>query len=308
MCALVTLLAFAGCASARKQTTPPPTNEVAGPPESLKNSATPGEVYGPFPTNTTPDGPAVEPAANPDRVVLVFGRGLTRGYAYVGVLRALHDLKVPVGAVYATEVGALAAALYYTQPNPNRIDWALLRFTEKNLGPTTGKFSLSLKSPEEELDARLKEVFGERRVETTADRLRIELQDAKSGEPVEARSGELWRAIRGALAGGNGFGPADLEGREVKVSARRIGDEFRVAQQAERYPIIVVSVGDAPSESLRKLVADGKATLIHVPLAGIDDLDLKQRNRAVFAGKSAVNKAAPEILALIGKAPERKAE
>lgn len=291
------ILAMSACASGRKQNDAPyVADQPPAPASSVASSS--GETFGPFPTTGTP------PAENPDRVVLVFGRGLTHGYAYVGVLRALHDLKVPVHAIYATEVGALASAIYLTQPNPNRVDWALLRFNERNLGPTSGKFSFRLNSPERELEGKLREVFGDRRVENLSDRLHIEVQDVKTGEALEARTGDLWRVLRGTLAGANKFEPTEVEGRDVRASDRTLDESFRLALRAEKYPIVVVSVGESPLGQLRKALEGSRAAHVHVPLAGLDDQDLKKRNQAVFSGKSAVLKASTEILGLVGRKPE----
>lgn len=306
---LVAIVAVAACASGpRRSRSARAEGSASGIGQGPVPAPGTGEVYGPFPNENAATLPrpaaAAEMVANPDRVVLVFGRGLAHGYAYVGVLRALHELKVPVHAIYATEVGALASALHLAQPNPNRVDWALLRFTEKNLGPASGKLPFRLSSPEKDLEEKLREVFGDARIETFADRLRIELQDAKTGEALEARSGELWRALRGTLAGANGFDPAEFEGRSVRASARKLSEEYRVARQTEKYPIVVVSAGDPPTELFRKLIEDQRATLLYVPLVGIDDRDLKKRNQAVFYGKNAVFNAKTEILGLIGRKPE----
>jgi hypothetical protein len=305
--ALAAILSVAACASSTKRKDVGAGENPAAAANTAATADQPGQVYGPFPNASGPVPPSSGPAdlvENPDRVVLVLGRGLTHGYAYVGVLRALRELKIPIHSIYATEFGALASALYFTQPNPNRIDWALLRFNEKNLGASSGKFSFHLSSPENDLDSRLREVFGERRIETTADRLHIELQDAKTGEALEAKTGDLWRAVRGALAGANGYDPIDVEGRPVRASARKLADEYRIARQNERYPVIVVSAGGPPTVLFRKLLEEQHATLLYVPLPGIDDLDLKKRNQAVFAGKNAVHKAATEILGLVGRKPE----
>jgi hypothetical protein len=305
------ILTLSACASSAKRGHDGSAPEDAAPNEIQNTGSTnDGEMYGPFPGMNTAApseaAPAVDALPNPDRVVLVFGRGLTHGYAYVGVLRALRELKVPVQAIYATEAGALAAALYFIQPNPNRIDWALLHFTERNLGATTGRFSFHLRSPEDSLDKRLREVFGNRRVEVFADRLHIELQDAKTGEEIEARSGDLWRAVRGALAGANGFDPVDFQGRSVRASPMKISEEYRIARRREKYPVIVIAAGKTPSPLFRKQLEEEQALFISIPLPGIDDLDLKKRNQAVFAGKNAIHRAEREILGRIGRKPEEK--
>jgi len=296
---LLVLAIFSSCASIAKRR----QGETQNIPTPVSSG---GETFGPFPSAAAeplpPPGAPSDIVSNPDRIVLVFGRGLAQGYAYVGVLRALGELKIPIHAIYATEVGALAAALYFTQPNPNRIDWALLRFTEKNLRYPEGKFSfVRLQSPESDLSSKLRDIFGDRRVESLSEKLHITLEDAKTGETLEAKSGELWRALRGALSGVNGFPPEDFEGRQVRASARKLSDEYRIARQSEKYPVVVVSAGTPPPELFRKLVESQKATLISIPLPGMEDLDIKKRNQAVFSGKNAVHKAANELLGLIGR-------
>jgi predicted acylesterase/phospholipase RssA len=292
---LATLIGVVGCAAPAKRGTPNPTAEKVAPHEEPR-----GEVYGPFPTSA----PSAPPVSDPDRIVLVFGKGLTHGFAYVGVLRALQELKVPVHAIYATETGALAGALYFTQKNLNRIDWALLRFNEKNLGKREGKISFRLSSPEKALEESLQEVFGETRLESIADRLHVWLEDTKTEESFDARSGSLSSALRGALAGANEYAPAELEGRNVRASNTKLSELYQRARETEKYPVVVVAAGAPPTELFRKLLENEKSTLLYVPLPGMDDLEIKRRNQAVFSGKNAVHKAAKEILSLVGRKSE----
>jgi hypothetical protein len=264
-------------------------------------------VYGPSPRaeeGSDPVSTTSNRIENPDRIVLVFGQGLSHGYAYIGALRALTELKIPVHAIYATEVGALAGALYYTQPNPNRMDWALLRFTEKNLRAPEGTFSfVRLNSPEQDLEGRLKEVFGTRGVHTLSDRLRVFLDDEKTGETVEPKSGELWRVVRAALSGVNGFSPMKIDGRALKSSSLRLSEVHRKAASESGYPVVVIGAGTQPAE-VRREIENENGVFIPVDLPGIDDLDLKKRNQAMFFGKSAIQKSAERILGLVGRSSE----
>lgn len=301
--------AVSACGTSTKRAMPGNAEGVpVGPGAAQGPPVPPGPVYGPNPGTETAAAPSpigVFPSIpNPDRVVLVFGPGLVHGYAYIGVLRALRELRIEVHGIYGTEMGALAGALYYTQPNPNRIDWALLRFTEKNLQTPRGNFNFRIKSPENELESKLKEVFGDRRLETLSGKLHVSLVDTKTKEFVEATMGDLWRILRGALAGANGFSAADLDGREVRASNRKISEDYRIARQREGYPILVVSVGDAPSDLFRKLVQEQNGLALHVPMGAISNTEMKQRNQAVFSGKNAVHQATTEILQLVGRKPE----
>lgn len=295
-------LVLAACTSAPKTPTSVDATEASLP--RSYGPVAPATIYGPLPEDSESSSAARNEIQNPDRIVLVFGAGLTHGYAYVGVLRALTELKIPVQAVYATEMGALAAALYYTQPNPNRVDWALLRFTEKNLRKPVGTFAFALlNSPENELSEKLRDVFGEKKIEPIADKLHVSVQDARSNENFDVRSGELWRIIRGALAGRNGFNPTRIAGKTVKASSRNLFDEYRIARQNEKYPIVVVSVGP-PNNQYQRAVEEDHGIWISIPLTGIDDLDLKKKNQAIFSGKNAVHESANLLLGLVGRKPE----
>ncbi|MBC7384640.1 MAG: patatin-like phospholipase family protein [Cryobacterium sp.] len=299
---ILSLHLLGGCASATRHTEPKGSEKAeSGTTKKTNNNGS--EVYGPF-SGSENLPKTKEPVLKSDQITLVFGSGLAHGYTYVGVLRALSELKITVHSIYATEVGALAAALYFTQPNPNRIDWALLRFNEKNLRKPDGKLGFALRSPESDLDEKLHEVFGALRVENFSERLHILVEDAKTSEIFEAKKGDLWRAVRGSLAGANGFAPTLFEGRSIKAAPRKIAEEYRLAHQAEQYPIVVVTAGAEPTELFRKLLEGQNATLISVPLPGLDDLDVKKRNQAAFGGKNAVHQAANEILGLVGRKME----
>ncbi len=260
------------------------------------------EVYGPFPNASPIDEEGVPPVVDaPERIVLVFGSGLAHGFAYVGVLRALQDLKIEVQSIYATEVGALAAALYFTQPNANRVDWALMRFNEKNLRKPEGKFTFRLGSPEGDLESKLREVFGEKTLDSLQGRLHVTLENSANGKFFEAQGGDLREVLRAGLSGANGFSSIPLEGNPARAASKKLSETYRLARQRENAPVVVVSAGVPPSESFRKLVQEQNSTLIHVPLSGIDDLDLKKRNQAVFLGKSATQKSAGDLLRLVGR-------
>jgi hypothetical protein len=299
------------CAStpSAPQATPSPSpvaaTDVMGPPSpGAAASPSPSEQYGPFPG--APAGPVAvaTPIPSGDQVVLVLGHGLARGFSHVGAIKALAEIKLPIHAIYATEVGALAAALHFTQPTANRVDWALLRFSEKNLARPEGGISiLKLKSPERDLEEKLREVFGERRIEELDGRLHILLEDAQTGERFEARRGELWKAVRAALAAENGYSPIEVDGRKARSSRGGVAEAYRAARAAETYPIVVVLAGDRVEEELRREAGSGTEIVV-APVSGRDDLDLKKRNQAVFAGKSAVHQASARLLGLVGRSAE----
>ncbi len=58
------------------------------------------------------NAPQAAPWPRPARLVWVFGSGGPRGFVHVGVLKALHELKLRPDAVVGASVGALVATLF----------------------------------------------------------------------------------------------------------------------------------------------------------------------------------------------------
>lgn len=63
----------------------------------------------------SPEPPAVDPvpAPNPrNGIALALGGGAARGWAHIGVLRALEEAKIPIGMIAGTSIGALVGGCY----------------------------------------------------------------------------------------------------------------------------------------------------------------------------------------------------
>lgn len=264
---------------------PQPTPEMAGP----------AEPFGPIPPPS-----AITYSENPDQVVLVFGPGVSSGFAYVGVLKALHKLKVPIRAIYASEVGALVSSLYLTQPNLNKMDWALMQFNERNL--VREKKLVSFNSPEEKLEKSLDDLIGNIRVEDLRAKVAVPLEEVKSNTAVFADRGELKEILRCTLSGSSGLKPCRrADKKEYRAGGGKIGQVYQLARQQETYPILVVNAGEEVSLLLRKLMDEQHAYYVQIPLNKWDDLDLRRKNQAAFLGKQAIEQNEKAILSLIGK-------
>ncbi len=65
------------------------------------------------------------PAATVDRprIGLVLSGGSAHGLAHVGVLKVLHELRVPVDVVTGTSMGSIVGGLYATGMSPSEMEW-----------------------------------------------------------------------------------------------------------------------------------------------------------------------------------------
>lgn len=83
----------------------------------------PGEIMGPMPA---PAGTTKE------NIVLLFGPGLARCLAFVGVLHEFDERKIDIRAVVGVEMGALVAGLWASS-NLNTLEWEMYKFKRDTL-------------------------------------------------------------------------------------------------------------------------------------------------------------------------------
>jgi NTE family protein len=80
------------------------------------------------PTPTDPGAAGKRP-----RIGLVLGGGGARGFAHVGVIRALEQEKIPIDLIVGTSVGSLIGALYAHERNSFELEWTAFSFERDDL-------------------------------------------------------------------------------------------------------------------------------------------------------------------------------
>jgi len=82
----------------------------------------------PPPPPPVPQGPPPTP-----RIALVLGGGAARGFAHIGVIRALEQEKIPVDLVVGTSVGSLIGAIYAADRNSFELEWTAFQLEKEDL-------------------------------------------------------------------------------------------------------------------------------------------------------------------------------
>ena len=188
----------------------------------------------------------VSPAARP-RVALVLSGGGARGFAHIGVLRALRDMRIPVDMVVGTSMGSVVGGAYAAgvsvpdlermarQTNwervvadrPSREDLHFRRREEDVLLPSRIEFSLhgdgvSL-PPAAAGNAALERTLGKLLPAGTRDRsvsqltlpFRSVASDLVTGDLVDLVDTPLFLTMRASLAVPGVFAPVRVNGRLV---------------------------------------------------------------------------------------------
>jgi len=67
-------------------------------------------------------GPPLTESPKP-KIALVLGGGAARGFAHIGVIRALEQEKIPIDMIVGTSVGSLIGAIYASNVNSFELEW-----------------------------------------------------------------------------------------------------------------------------------------------------------------------------------------
>lgn len=173
------------------------------------------------------------------RLGIALGSGGARGWAHIGVLRALEDARLAPDVVCGTSIGAVIGAVHLTNRLPefasflrrlNRVRLSqYFDFTIGGGGLITGNRVLKVLDP----------IFKSVRIEDLPRRFGCVATDLASGDEVWLRSGRVIDALRASYAIPGLFPPVRLDGRwlfdgalvnPVPVSlARALGADVVVA-------------------------------------------------------------------------------
>jgi len=131
---------------------------------------------------------------------LVLGGGGSRGFAHLGVLRALEEAGVPIDVVGGTSIGAVMGALYAQGlSDAERVDRAITAFARSGrlISPTLPLVALS---SGRRVDMLLAENLGDTLIEDLPLRFFCISANLTRAEEVIHEYGPLWPAVRASLS------------------------------------------------------------------------------------------------------------
>lgn len=228
------------------------------------------------------DGPAVTPAAAPraaagrPRIGVALSGGGARGFAHVGVLRALEAMRIPVDCIAGTSAGSAVGAAYASGLSPDEIetalrsaDWDRDMFDDmpprrdqqtrrKNeekaylLDFTFGLRDGSVRLPSgliagQKVELFLHRLLGSSLVLDSFDRLPIPFRamatDLETGEALAQDRGSLVTAVRASMAVPSVFAPVSANGRLLVDGGLTRNMPVDVVRQMCADVVIAVDIG-----------------------------------------------------------------
>lgn len=322
---------LAACATAPPASTEPTgtgaTVAPANPAPVLPGTAAPLPTPAPAPSLTpapeavpAPEVPA--PAAPPAKslhIALALGGGAARGFAHVGVIKALEARGVHPDIVVGTSVGSFVAALYAAGYGGSELEHVALGFEEWSIAdwslPARGLFK------GEALQDFVNRQVHQRPIEKLDRKLAVVATDLNSGEMMVFERGNVGMAVRASSSVPGVFQPVTIAGHDyvdgglvspVPVrAARRLGADIVIAVDISRRPAaqstigafdILVQTFTIMSRVIARNELLGADIVLHPAVDGVGSTDFESREAAIQEGERAVAAQWPAISELLTRA------
>lgn len=276
---------------------------------------------------STPTAPAVAPAAAPQatpvppkkiRIGLALGGGAARGFAHIGVIKALEAQGIVPEIVVGTSAGSVVGSLYASGMNGFTLQKTAMAMDEATISdwalPLFSKSSGLLKG--EALQNYVNKAVGNAPIEKLRIRFGAVATDLKTGQPILFNRGNTGMAVRASSAVPSVFQPVVI-GKKTYVDGglvapvpvryvREMGADFIIAVN-----ISSATEGAATASSLDVLMQTFSimgqrlnhfelkdADIVITPALGnMGSSDFGNRNLAILAGEQAAAAVMPQIKA-----------
>jgi len=281
-------------------TPPPPPPQVTAPP---------------VPT------PVVTPR-KPIKIALALGGGAARGFAHIGVIKALEAQGIVPDIVVGTSAGSVVGSLYASGMSGFDLQKVALQMEEEMVADWTLPDRGVLKG--EALQDFINQKVSNRSIQQMPKPLGVVATDLQSGELVLFRRGNTGMAVRASSAVPGMFQPVEISGREYvdggltspvpAESARAMGADFVIAVDISN-----VARGDKLTGTLDVLLQTfsimGRAISLHQledadvvirpKTTAVNSTDFAGRHLAIMEGEKAAAAIMPELKAKLAKARAR---
>ncbi|HEX9082333.1 MAG TPA: patatin-like phospholipase family protein [Holophagaceae bacterium] len=259
-----------------------------------------------------PQGPPPKP-----KIALVLGGGAARGFAHVGVIRALEQEKIPVDLIVGTSVGSLIGAIYASDASSFDLEWTAFQLQKDDLfdfGVFNALTGMGF-AKGDKLEAWVKGHVKTANIEQMKIPFAAVATDLNWGYKVVLDKGSVARAIRASAAIPGVFQPVQHQGKILVDGGVVDNIPIDVAREKGADLVIAVDISanlgntnitnlvDVTLQATNIMFAlnvaqSKKGADVLITPQGIGDvgmLDFTQKRRCMQAGIDAAQKALPAI-------------
>jgi NTE family protein len=272
-------------------------------------------------TSTTaiaPAPPATTPATAPQRPIrigLALGGGAARGFAHIGVIKALEARNLKVDLLAGTSAGSVIAALSASGMNGIAINRLALSMDEASISDWAMPFRTRGLLQGVALQNYLNKTLDNRPIEKMAKPLGVVATDLRTGQPILFQRGNTGIAVRASCSVPSIFEPVKIGDHEYvdgglvspvpAAFARKMGADFVIAVDISARPEaaltqssfdVLMQTFTIMGQTIKGYELDKYADFVIRPnLAAMSGSDFGQRNAAILAGEEAVSKIWPDL-------------
>ncbi len=266
------------------------------------------------------DRPATPPVADavprPIKIALVLGGGAARGFAHVGVIKALEAQGIFPDIVVGTSAGSLVGALYAAGNNGFALQKLAIEMDEAAISdwavPLFSQSSGVIKG--EAVQLYVNRAVNNQPIEKLKITFGAVATDLHTGQAILFRRGNTGSAVRASSAVPGVFQPVRIGSKHyvdgglvspVPVSfARKMGADFVIAVNISAQPDAQPASGTLEvllqtfaimGQSLNQYELRDADVVIRPELATMKGNDFQQRNVAIMAGERATTALMGEI-------------
>jgi NTE family protein len=268
------------------------------------------------------------------KIGIALGSGSARGWAHIGVLRALEKAGIAPDIVCGTSIGALVGAVYADDDVAALEEWVTGLTWRKVLGFFDISFNGGILKGAK-LTGFLRDNFMEKEIAGLARPFAAVATDLHSGREVWLRKGSVVEAVRASIALPGLFSPWERDGRQLVDGAlvnpvpvslcRAMGADFVIAvdlgsnmigrhvvnaesgrrgkKQPNMIEVVTTSLNIMSTRITRSRLAGEPADAIITPRLGqLGLLDYHRAAEAIAEGRTATELMIPQIRILLGDA------
>jgi NTE family protein len=255
------------------------------------------------------------PPAKPLRIGLALGGGAARGFAHIGVIKALEARGLQIDLVCGTSAGSVVGALYASGMSGLQINKLALTMDQASISDWAMPFRTRGFLQGVALQNYVDTTLHNRPIEKMAKPLGIVATDLRSGQPILFQRGDTGVAVRASCSVPSIFEPVKIAGHEyvdgglvspVPASfARRMGADFVIAVDISADPEtaltqssfdVLLQTFTIMGQTIKTYELEKYADFVIRPsLAAMSGADFSQRNAAILAGEEAVARLYAEL-------------
>lgn len=271
------------------------------------------------PPAPTPPAPTPKP---PLKIALVLGGGAARGFAHIGVIKALEAQGIVPSMVVGTSAGSVVGALYASGMGGFELQKLALQMEEDMVTdwtlPNRGVFK------GEALQNFINQKVQNLPIQKLPKPLGVVATDLQSGEMMVFRTGNTGMAVRASSAVPGVFQPVEISGRDYVDGgltspvpaqvARNMGADFIIAVDisnvVQRDKLtgtldVLLQTFAIMGHAISRHELEDADVVIRPRTTEVNSTDFEGRHLAILEGEKAAAAIMPELKAKLAKARAR---